>query len=183
MPKAASKICFKAKLLQPAEAAKGAAWTFLVLPKEASAKLPTRGMTTIEGTINDAAFCANVAPDGQNSHWLKVDKKLGKAAGVEAGDTVTLEIAPSEKVLEPEVPTDWKKMLGASPKAKAAWADITPNARRDWMQWLSTAKQTETRVKRLAKAESMLSGGKRRICCFDRSGYYDKSMSAPKAAE
>jgi hypothetical protein len=183
MPKAADKIRFQAKLLQPVEAAKGDAWTFLVLPKDASAKLPTRGMTTIAGTLNGAEFCANIAPDGQNSHWLKVDKKLGKAAEAKAGDTVTLEIAPSEKVLEPEVPADWKKMLAASPKAKAAWADITPNARRDWMQWLSTAKLAETRVKRLVKAESMLSGGKRRICCFDRSGYYDKSMSAPKTAE
>lgn len=24
--------------------------------------------------------------------------------------------------------------------------------------------------------------GKRRVCCFDRSGFYDKSLSAPKAA-
>jgi hypothetical protein len=24
--------------------------------------------------------------------------------------------------------------------------------------------------------------GKRRVCCFDRSGFYSKSLSAPKAA-
>ena len=30
--------------------------------------------------------------------------------------------------------------------------------------------------------EHMLGSGKRRVCCFDRSGFYSKSMSAPKAA-
>jgi hypothetical protein len=28
----------------------------------------------------------------------------------------------------------------------------------------------------------MLAAGKRRVGCFDRSGYYSNSMSAPKAA-
>jgi hypothetical protein len=29
----------------------------------------------------------------------------------------------------------------------------------------------------------MLASGKRRACCFDRSGIYSKAFSAPKAAE
>jgi hypothetical protein len=29
---------------------------------------------------------------------------------------------------------------------------------------------------------SMLAAGKRRVCCFDRSGFYSKGLSAPKAA-
>ena len=36
-------IRFKAKLLRPAESEKGDSWTFLILPKNASAKLPSRG--------------------------------------------------------------------------------------------------------------------------------------------
>jgi hypothetical protein len=28
----------------------------------------------------------------------------------------------------------------------------------------------------------MLAGGKRRICCFDRSGFYSKSLRPPEAA-
>ena len=69
----------------------------LILPKNASAKLPSRGMTAIEGTINGFPFQATLEPDGQKSHWLKVDRKLSKAAGADAGDIVTLEIAPAGK--------------------------------------------------------------------------------------
>ena len=176
-------IRFKAKLFRPAESEKSDSWTFLILPKDASAKLPTRGITPIEGTINGSPFQAALEPDGEKSHWLKVDRKLSKAARAEAGDIVTLEIAPAGKDTEPEVPTDLKKALAtAAPKTRAVWSDITPNARRDWIHWITSAKQIETRTRRVKNACSMLAAGKRRVCCFDRSGFYSKSMSAPKAA-
>src|SRR5882724_10668913 len=131
-------IRFKAKLFRPAEGEKGESWTFLILPKNASAKLPSRGMTAIEGTINGFPFQATLEPDGQKSHWLKVDRKLSKSASADAGDIVTLEIAPAGKDTEPEVPTDLRKALAANPKARALWSDITPNARRDWIHWITS---------------------------------------------
>ena len=176
-------IRFKAKLFQPAESEKGESWTFLVLPKNASAKLPSRGMTAIEGTINGFLFQAVLEPDGQKSHWLKVERKLSQAAGAEAGDVVTLEIAPAEREPEPTIPTDLRKALAAAtPKARKLWSDITINARRDWIHWITSAKQEETRARRIKNACFMLAAGKRRVCCFDRSGFYSKSMSAPEPA-
>ena len=183
MNKTASRIRFKAKLFRPAESEKGDSWTFLILPKTASAKLPSRGMTAIEGTINGFRFQAVLEPDGQKSHWLRVDRKLRKAAGADVRDVVTLEIVPAAAELEPAVPADLRKALAAAAsKARALWSDITPNARRDWIHWITSAKQPETRARRIKNACSMLAAGKRRVCCFDRSGFYDKSMSAPKAA-
>src|SRR5204862_4379992 len=111
MTKTLSKIRFKAKLFRPAESEKADSWTFLVLPKDASAKLPSRGMTAIEGTINGVPFQATLEPDGQKSHWLKVNRKVSKAAGAEAGDIVTLEITPAAKETEPEAPADLRKAL------------------------------------------------------------------------
>jgi hypothetical protein len=182
MTKTASKIRFKAKLLRPAESAKADSWTFLILPKTASAKLPSRGMTAVEGTINGYSFQAVLEPDGQKSHWLKVDRKLREAAGADAGDIVMLEIAPAAEEPEPTVPADLRKALVAAPKARKLWSDITTVARRDWVHWITSAKQPETRARRIKNACSMLAAGKRRVCCFDRSGFYDKSLSAPKAA-
>ena len=178
-----TSIRFKAKLFRPAEGEKSESWTFLILPKNSSAKLPSRGITAIEGTINGFPFHATLEPDGQKSHWLKVNRKLSKSANADAGDMVTLEITPAGKDTEPEVPTDLRKALAtAAPKARALWSDITPNARRDWIYWITSPKQAETRTRRIKNACSMLAAGKRRVCCFDRSGFYSKSMSAPKVA-
>ena len=177
-----TSIRFKAKLLRPAARAKADSWTFLILPKNMSATLSSRGMTAIEGTMNSVRFQAVLEPDGQKSHWLKVDRKLSKAAGADTGDVVTLEIDPATKEPEPEVPADLRKALAtAAPRAQASWSDITPIARRDWIQWITSAKQSETRTRRIKNACSMLASGKRRPCCFDRSGFYSKSLSVPKA--
>ena len=179
MTQAASKIRFKARLFRPVASAKVGSWTFLTLPKDASAKLPSQGMTTVEGTINGFPFRATLEPDGQKSHWLKVDRKLSKAAGADAGDEVTLELSPEP--LEPTVPTDLRKALATDPKARELWEEITINARTDWIHWIVSAKQAETRARRVENACSMLAGGKRRVCCFDRSGFYSKCFSAPEA--
>lgn len=177
-----SKIRFRATLLRPAAATKAVSWTFLTLPKEASARLPSRGMASVEGTFNGSAFRATLEPDGQGGHWLKVDRKMREAASAEAGDVVTLEIAPVAEEPEPRVPTDLRKALAAAhPKARAVWSDITPAARRDWIHWITSAKRSETRARRIENACDMLAKGKRRRCCFDRSGMYGKSLSCPVA--
>src|SRR6266404_5151881 len=176
--KAASKIRFSATLLRPKATVKAVSWTFLTLPKEASAKLPSRSMTSVEGTFNGLAFQATLEPDGQGGHWLKVDRTMRE----EAGDVVNLEIAPVAEEPEPRVPADLRKALAAvHPKARALWSDITPVARRDWIQWIASAKREETRLKRIESACDMLAKGKRRPCCFDRSGMYAKSLSCPVA--
>jgi translation initiation factor IF-1 len=182
MTKNAPKIRFKATLCRPATE-KSASWSFVILPKVASKKLPTRSMTAVEGTMNGHPFQAVLEPDGQQSHWLKVNRKMREAARVEPGDVVTLEITPAKEEPETKMPADLRKALaGAVPKARAVWADITPIARRDWIHWILSAKQEETRARRVRNACSMLATGKRRVCCFDRSGFYSKSMSAPTAA-
>ena len=182
MTKATVKIGFRTKLSRPASP-KDAAWTFLVLPASASEKLPTRSMTTVDGTLNGEAFQATLVPDGQGSHWLKVTKALREAAGAEVGDTVTVEISPAEKEPEPKIPADLRKALAANPAAKATWSDITPVARRDWIAWITSGKKAETRGKRVAVAIDKLASGNRRACCFDRSGIYSKAFGAPEAAE
>src|SRR5205814_3087150 len=182
MTEAASKIRFKAKLFRPAASAKTGSWTFLTLPKDASAKLPWRGMTTVEGTINGFPFRATLEPDGQKSHWLKVNRKMGEAAGADAGDVVTLEIAPSGEEPEPRVPADLRKALAAAPKARALWSDITSIARRGWIHWIASAKRPETRARRVDNACAMLAAGERRVWCFAQSGFFSKCFSSPKAA-
>ena len=183
MSKTTGKIQFKTKLLRPAEPA-NATWTFLVLPTAASAKLPTRSMVTVDGTLDGAPFQATLEPEGEGSHWLKVEKELRDDAGTDAGATVELEVAPVDKEPEPKVPADLRKALADNPGAMATWKDITAVARRDWIHWITSGKKAETRVKRIDVACDKLACGNRRACCFDRSGRYSKgNMGAPKAAE
>jgi uncharacterized protein YdeI (YjbR/CyaY-like superfamily) len=73
---------------------------------------------------------------------------------------------PKPAGAELRLPTDLRKALAAAPMAKAQWTDLTPIARRDFISWIDSAKQPETRRRRIEKACSMLAAGKRRPCCY-----------------
>ena len=160
-----STIRFTAKLLRPKANEKPGSW-YLNLPKNASAKLPSRGMTMVEGTINGLPFRAALERNGKGSHWLRVNNTMRDAAGIDAADTITVEIMRAAEEPEIRMPMDLRKALAAAPLAQTGWQDITPMARRDWIFSISAAKQPETRRRRIEKACAMLASGKRRLCCF-----------------
>ena len=176
-----TKSRFKAKLRRPRIPGSDASWAFVILPKDASEKLPRRGRTTVDGTLNGSSFRATLEPDGQLSHWLRVSKELREAAGADIGDLVTMEITPVEEEPEPDIPSDLLAALAANPDARAAWDSTTTIARLDWIHWITSAKQAKTRAQRISNACEMLASGKRRVCCFDQSGYYSKAFGAPQA--
>jgi hypothetical protein len=161
-----STIRFSAELLRPEASKKSGSWTVLNLPKSASAKLPSQGTVMIEGTISGFPFRGGLESTGKGCYSLQVNKALRDAAGAEVGDTVTVEITRAGEEPELRLPMDLRKALAAAPAAQALWAAITPMARRDWILWLSSAKQAETRKGRIEKACDMLAAGKRRVCCF-----------------
>lgn len=122
-------------------------------------------------------------PDGKKSHWLKINAQLLKDSGADFGSVAQFEIVALEQEPEPEVPADLAHALQACHEARTTWESTTTIARVDWIHWITSAKQTKTRAKRISDACDMLASGKNRVCCFDPSGYYSKAFSAPQTAD
>jgi Bacteriocin-protection, YdeI or OmpD-Associated/Domain of unknown function (DUF1905) len=164
-PKSKSAIRFTAKFMPAASGQKSDA-AILTLPAKAAAALGTRGNIMVEGAINSFPFRAAVEVSLKGIHSLAVNKSLRRAAGADALETVTVEITRAGDEPEMRVPDDLREALAAKPRSQAGWEDITPLARRDWIFSITSAKQPETRVRRIEKAIDMLATGKRRLCCF-----------------
>jgi hypothetical protein len=158
-----SAISFKAKPF------KIGSWTILLLPKEASARLPSRGPVMVDGNLNGFRFQTALEPDGRGSHWLSIDKTLSEGAHIKAGETVVLSIESTNEWPEPKVPEDLKKALATDSKARTLWAVITPMTRWDWIRWISSTGNPETRERHIRVGLSKLDKGERRPCCFNRS--------------
>lgn len=183
MPEDSIRSRFEARLFRPAKPDGDAPWAFVVLPGDVSETLPRRGRTSIDGTLNGTRFRATLEPDGNLSHWLRIDAALMAAAGVGFGDVAAFEVGPVDEEPEPEVPDDLRRALDASPEARAVWEDTTTLARVDWIHWVVSAKQVATRAKRVDEACDKLRSGQRRVCCFDPSGHYSKAFKPPRAAD
>jgi hypothetical protein len=156
---------FEAQLVQHPKTAKTDFQTLLNVPEWVSKKFPSHVSTKVEGTINGHPFRAALEPNTSGSHWLHVNKAMLKGAGADAGDTVKLAILGPEP--EPTVPTDLQVALTTSHEAKTLWDDLTTMGRRDWVRWIESAKQPETRTRRVTRTVEQLSLGKRRACCVN----------------
>jgi len=65
-----------------------------------------------------------------------------------------------------ELPADLRKALIADGAVLAAWKDITPLARNEFICWVEDAKQDTTRQRRVRRTREELEEGKRRPCCW-----------------
>ena len=65
-----------------------------------------------------------------------------------------------------KMPMDLRKALTSAPAALAAWKDITPLARNEWICWTISTKKPETRRNHVERTRSELIAGKRRPCCW-----------------
>ena len=70
--------------------------------------------------------------------------------------------AKSEPKPPPQMHPEFATALAGNAKAKAALEGFPPSAQREYLDWISDAKQDSTRAKRIADAVEWLSEGKRR---------------------
>ncbi|HKZ15379.1 MAG TPA: YdeI/OmpD-associated family protein [Solirubrobacterales bacterium] len=74
-----------------------------------------------------------------------------------------------------ELPADLGEGLGASDVALAAWLDITPLARNEFICWVEDAKQQATRERRIRRTREELEEGMRRPCCWPGCGHRERT--------
>jgi uncharacterized protein YdeI (YjbR/CyaY-like superfamily) len=67
----------------------------------------------------------------------------------------------------PTLHPEFAAALAAAPRAKAVLDGFPPSAQRDYLEWISDAKQDATRHKRIATAVEWLSEGKRRMWKYE----------------
>jgi uncharacterized protein YdeI (YjbR/CyaY-like superfamily) len=73
------------------------------------------------------------------------------------------------------IPADLRETLTRDAKARATWMDITPLARNEWICLITSAKQLQTRERRLERTRSQLSRGQRRPCCWEGCPHREKT--------
>src|SRR5207244_11422972 len=79
------------------------------------------------------------------------------------------------------VPMDLRRVLIARPRALAAWEDLTPLARNEWICWVLWPKKAETRSQHIQRLRSELLEGKRRAGCWLRCTHRNDTELSPSA--
>jgi Bacteriocin-protection, YdeI or OmpD-Associated/Domain of unknown function (DUF1905) len=119
-----------------------------------------RARAPVRGTINGQPFRSTVAVYGGRS-YLPVKRALREAAGVEAGDTVVIELEADDQPRTVDPPPDLAAALAADPEAKAAFDGLSFTHQREYAEWVTEAKRAATRGRRVSQTLQMLKDGRR----------------------
>lgn len=92
---------------------------------------------------------------------------------------MTTQERPSADVLPGGVvhplPEDLRDALLADPVSRAAWLDITPLARNEFVCWVEDAKRPATRERRIRRTREELQEGMRRPCCWPGCAHRERT--------
>jgi hypothetical protein len=127
-----------------------------------SAKLPSRSIVPISGSIEGWPFRTSLMPDGRGGHSMMVNREMREGARVGPGDEVTV-VFRVDPGREPDVPDDLRAAIAASEKASDLWERITPRAREEWVEHVEEARKPETRARRIERVVARLAAGVRRV--------------------
>ena len=128
------------------------------LPVDVIEYFGTRARVPIRGTINGFPFRSSLMPMG-GCHMMPVNKTLCHGAGVLPGDIVDVVMERDAEARTVEAPPELKKELAKSKAAQKRWDELAFTHKKEMANSISSAKQDETRNRRLAKVMEVLKSG------------------------
>lgn len=108
-------------------------------------------------TINGFSYPSTVGSMGGRS-LIPVSADVRAKAGVGAGDDVEVEVVPDTEPRSVAVPGDLAAALAAQPDARSVFAALSASNQRRHVLAVEQAKTAETRMRRIAKVLTELSG-------------------------
>ena len=151
---------FEAKLMGKGP---GGAWTYLSLPFDVYQAFGMRARVPVAGTLNGFPFRSSLMPEGDGTHSMMVSKELQQGAHARAGDVVTisLELDLAERDISP--PQELAAALVHNEQASIVFGGLTHSQKKEYVDWIISAKQTATKASRVTKAVELLAAGKKRL--------------------
>jgi hypothetical protein len=147
---------FEAKL----EAGRGGG-AFAVIPADALAALGGGSRFRVRGSLNGVELATSTMSMGGGRVCVGVHKATRMAAGVAVGDQVRLELERDVRERVVDIPPELQAALADDEAARATYDGLSYTNRKEYAEWISSAKRPETRQRRLAKAVELLRAGVR----------------------
>ncbi len=128
---------------------------FIRVPPEALTALGERKRVPLKVTINGYAYRTTIAVyDGK--FYLGVRREVREAAGVTAGEELTVELEYDADPRTVDLPGALRTALESDAATAAAFEKLSYTRKKELIQWVAGAKREDTQRRRLEQAMAML---------------------------
>lgn len=127
------------------------------VPARVSRALCRRGYVPVVGRLNHTIIRATLVPLGGGRHRLYLNTQMRQAAGVGAGDRVTITLKLDTKPRIVRMPKELAAALAKNEMARRKFKRMTPSHRKEWITYLRWLKSAEARERNVRKIIAKLS--------------------------
>ena len=132
--------------------------TGIQVPDEVIEALGASKRPPVTITINGYTYRTTAVRMG-GSFYVPLAAENREAAGVAAGDAITVDIENDTAPREVTLPDDLAAAMDDA--ARTAYDGLSYTHRKEWVRWVEEAKKPETRATRIEKTVAGLKAGKR----------------------
>jgi hypothetical protein len=127
--------------------------TYALVPATAMRAFEGRTRVPVRVTVNGVTWRTTICNMGDGP-MIGVTAAVRKAAGIERGQRITLDVERDTEVRTVDVPADFAKAMRAA--ERRAFDAMSYSHRKEYVQWIEAAKKSETRLRRIEKAREKL---------------------------
>ena len=122
--------------------------TFVLVPEKVMAAFAPRRRVPVKATVNRHTYRTTIVDMGEGPCFA-VNKTVREATGIARDDRIDVRLELDTDVRTVDVPADLAGALGK--RLRASFDAMAFTHRKEYVEWVQAAKQTETRKRRIAK--------------------------------
>lgn len=126
------------------------------VPENVGNAFRRRRYVPVVATVKGHSIRTTLVPRSGGRYRLFLNDQIRKAAGVDAGDEVSIVLRIDRESREIPVPRDLAKALSRTKGGRAAFDMLTPLQKRAFLQYILKAKKPETRERRIREGIELL---------------------------
>ena len=134
--------------------------TGITVPPEVVESLDAGKRVPVVVTIGPHSYRTTIAPYN-GRYMIPVSAENRTAAGVHAGERISVGLAVDTQPRAVMVPDDLAKALSKSKGAKQFFESLSFSNQRGYVQWVEDAKKEDTRAARVLKSVESLEAGRK----------------------
>ena len=128
---------------------------FVLFPHDTTAEFHRKGRVPVKALFSGLAYTGSLMPSAAGYHRLSVPREICAQLGKAPGDIIRVELWQDDAPRTVEMPEEFIRLLRKE-HLLAKFERLTISRRKEYRNWLLSAKRDETRSRRMIKALAIL---------------------------
>jgi len=131
-------------------------WTIVRVPLDIAKLWGSRGALRARGEINGFEFRTSLFPTGRGTHYILINKKMQKGAGVHAGEQAEFKLEPDTKERPVLLPIEMERILKQEKQLRKLYDSFNDSIRRYIANEVASRKTAASRQRRAEQVAEQL---------------------------